>query len=55
MDGKFFAKEGVELVKKNGAGWVDYKFKNFTTGKVEQKTTYFKKVGDIIVACGIFK
>jgi hypothetical protein len=43
------------MVKKSGAGWVDYKFKNYTTGKVDHKTTYFKKAGDIIVACGIYK
>ena len=55
VDGKFFAREGVELVKKNGAGWIDYKWKNYTTGKVDQKTSYLKKAGDIIVACGIFK
>ena len=55
VDGKFFAKEAVELVKKNGAGWIDYKWKNYTTGKVDLKTSYLKKAGDIIVACGIFK
>ncbi len=50
VDGKFFRKEGMELVKKSGAGWVDYKFKNPQSGKMEQKTTYLKKAGDIIVA-----
>jgi cytochrome c len=55
VDGKYFRKEGMELVKKNGTAWVDYKFKNPTNNKVEQKTTYLRKVGDIIVGCGAYK
>jgi len=55
VDGKFFRKEGMELVKKNGTAWVDYKFKNPKTNKVEQKTTYLKKVGDIVLGCGAYK
>jgi cytochrome c len=55
VDGKFFRKEGMEQVKKNGTAWVDYKFKNPQSGKVEQKTTYLKKVGDIVVGCGAYK
>ena len=55
VDGKFFRKEGMELVKKSGAGWVDYKFKNPQSGKVEQKTSYLKKVGDIVLGCGAYK
>ena len=55
VDGKYFRKEGLELAKKNGSGWVDYKFKNPKTNKVEQKTTYVKKVGDIVLGCGAYK
>ena len=55
VDGKYFRKEGMELVKKNGTAWVDYKFKNPKTNKVEQKTTYLKKVGDIVLGCGAYK
>ena len=55
VDGKYFRKEGLELAKKSGSGWVDYKFKNPKTNKVEQKTTYVKKVGDIVLGCGAYK
>lgn len=55
VDGKLWRKEGMEMVKKSGAGWVDYKFKNPQSGKVEQKTTYLKKVGDIVLGCGAYK
>jgi cytochrome c len=55
VDGKFWRKEALEKVTKDGVAVVDYKFKNPTTNKVEQKTSYFKKVGDIIIGCGTYK
>lgn len=55
VDGKFYRKDAVELAKKSGSGWVDYKYKNPQSGKVEPKTTYLKKVGDIIICCGTYK
>lgn len=55
VDGKLFRKEIVELAKTKGSGWVDYKYKNPETGKIEDKTTYLLKVGDIILCCGIYK
>lgn len=55
VDGKFFRKEIVEVAKTKGSGWVDYKYSNPETKKVEAKTTYIQKVGDIIVCCGTYK
>lgn len=55
VDGKLFRKEIVELAKTKGSGWVDYKYKNPESGKTEAKTTYLKKVGDLILCCGIYK
>jgi cytochrome c len=55
VDGKLWRKEGMEMVKKNGTAWVDYKFKNPQSGKIEQKTTYLKKAGVIVVGCGAYK
>jgi len=54
-DGKLFRKEIVEMAKAKGAGWVDYKYLNPETRKVEAKTTYVLKVGDIILCCGTYK
>ncbi len=54
-DGKMFFKEIVEKAKTKGSGWVDYKWSNPTTKKVEAKSTYLKKVKDYIIACGIYK
>jgi cytochrome c len=55
VDGKLFRKEIIELAKKKGAGWVDYKYKNPASGKIELKTTYLKKTGDIVICCGAYK
>lgn len=55
VDGKFFRKAIIETAKKSGDGWVDYKYKNAKSGKIEQKTTYLKKAGEIIICCGAYK
>ena len=55
VDGKFFRKEIVEVAKESGSGWVDYKYKNPETNKVQDKTTYIQKVEGIILCCGIYK
>jgi len=55
IEGKLFRKEIVEKAKSQGSGWVDYVYLNPETNKQEHKTTYFQKVGDIILCCGIYK
>ena len=52
--GKLFRKEIVEKAKSKGEGWVDYKYLNPTTKKEKSKTTYFKKVDDMIICCGAY-
>jgi cytochrome c len=54
-EGKLFRKEIVERAKSEGSGWVDYVYLNPETNRQEHKTTYFLKVGDIIICCGIYK
>lgn len=54
-DGKPFRREILELAKKKGKGWVDYKFKNPASGKVEAKTSYIQLVGDVTLEAGIYK
>jgi len=54
-EGKLFRKEIVERAKSQGSGWVDYVYLNPETNKQEHKTTYFQKVGDIIICCGVYQ
>jgi len=54
-DGKLFRKEIVDVAKTKGTGWVDYRYTNPETKKIEAKTTYVVKVGDVILCCGTYK
>jgi len=54
-DGKLFRHEMIALANGKGKGWVDYKFKNPVSGKVEDKTTYVLRVGDIALEAGVYK
>lgn len=54
-EGKLFRKEIVEKAKSEGSGWVDYVYLNPETNRQEHKSTYFQKVGDIILCCGVYK
>ena len=55
VDGKEYGKEMVAIAKDKGTGWVDYKFKNPTSNKVEQKASYVVRAGDVFVIVGIYK
>lgn len=54
-DGKYFIKSIIEVANTKGKGWVDYKWTNPVSKAIEQKSTYIEKVGDVLVACGIYK
>ena len=54
-DGKLFAVDMVKMAKEKGSGWVDYKWENPKTKKIDPKTAYFEKVDDVIIAAGAYK
>ncbi len=54
-DGKLFRKERVELAGGKGKGWVDYKYKNPVSNKIEQKSAYVLKVDDVIISVGVYR
>lgn len=54
-DGKFYRKEIVQLARTKKTGWVDYKYKNPESGKIESKTSYIAAVDDMILVAGIYK
>lgn len=55
VDGKMFRKDIIKVALTKNTGWVDYKYKNPTTGKIEEKTTYVALAGTLVVCCGIYK
>ncbi|HZD90219.1 MAG TPA: cache domain-containing protein [Pseudolabrys sp.] len=55
-DGKYLIREMVKLAKGPGQGWVDYKWPNPITNKIEDKSSYVEKLGDkYFVGVGVYK
>ncbi len=54
-NGKFFIKDMIDGANAKGAGWSDYSWPNPATKKVAPKSTYYQKVDDVIIGCGIYK
>ena len=52
---KLFIKEIVDKAKTQGSGWSDYKWTHPVTKQMVDKTTYFVKADNVIVACGAYK
>ena len=54
-DGNTMVKNFIALAKTKGSGWVDYSWPNPVTKKVDRKSTYLEKSGDVLIASGIYK
>lgn len=55
-EGKFMVQMAIDVAKTKGHGWTDnYKFKNPTTEKLQEKAMYVERVGDTYVGVGIYK
>ncbi len=52
VDGKLFLKEIISVADK---GWVDYKWQNPVTNKVEPKTSYVINTGEYVLGVGAYK
>jgi|CXWL01.1.fsa_nt_gi methyl-accepting chemotaxis protein len=55
LDGKFFVKDIMTIAKRDGAGWMEYKWSNPLTKQSMVKSAYFELAGDLILACGTYK
>ena len=55
VDGKFYIRERLAMLKVKDSGWQDYKFVNPVTKQIEQKSMYFQKYGDWVISCGVYK
>ncbi len=53
--GKKFIKAIIDDTKVNNKGFMDYKWMNPQTKKIEQKSTFFERIGDVIIICGYYK
>ena len=50
-----YIQDFIKVAEDKGSGWVDYKFTNPETGKIEDKTTFVEKHQIVIIGCGIYK
>ncbi len=56
VDGKLLIDEMIKLVSAGGEGWVDYKWQNPVTKKIEDKSSFVKKAaGDLFVGVGVYR
>ncbi len=54
-DGVLIVPEFKKVVETKGEGWVDYKWPNPVTRKIEKKTTYVKKLNEeLFIGCGAY-
>jgi signal transduction histidine kinase len=54
-DGKLIGREFIAVAQASGEGWVSYKWPNPISKKIEEKSTYVKKVDDMMILCGAYK
>lgn len=54
-DGRFITKERLELLKQSNTAWQTYKYPNPATGKIEAKSTYMERVGDLYIGVGVYQ
>jgi cytochrome c len=55
QDGKYLIREMLDIANGSGSGWVDYKWPNPLTNKIEDKTSYIEKMGNYFVGVGVYK
>lgn len=55
VDGKPFVAEMRKVANEKGEGWVDYKWTNPVSKKIELKSTYVLAVDDLYLGVGIYK
>lgn len=54
-DGKLYNKEMIDLATSKGSGWVDYRWPNPVSHKIEPKSSFVEKAGDYVVGAGAYK
>jgi cytochrome c len=55
QDGRYFVRTMINITKDGGSGWVDYKWPNPLTNKIEDKSAYVAKLGEgYFVGVGVY-
>jgi cytochrome c len=54
-NGKMYRRDIMDVAKKDGKGWVDYMYKNPENNKIEAKSAYVLRSGDVVLVAGIYR
>jgi len=56
QDGNFLIQQMLAIMREPGSGWVDYKWPNPLTHKIQDKSAYIEKLGDrYFVGVGVYR
>jgi signal transduction histidine kinase len=55
QDGIYLIRALADVANGPGSGWVDYKWPNPVTNKIEDKSSYVEKMGDYFVGVGVYR
>lgn len=53
--GVYLIQDMIAIVRGPGNGWVDYKWPNPITDKIEDKSSYVERMGDYFVGVGVYR
>jgi len=53
-DGRFFCGELIQVARTSGLGWCDFKYLNPASGRIEPKSVYVERAGDLVLGCGVY-
>ena len=54
QNGTYLIQEMIAIAKGPGNGWVDYKWPNPLSNKIEDKSSYIERMGDYFVGVGVY-
>jgi signal transduction histidine kinase len=55
QNGNLLIREFVDVAKSGKAGWVDYKWPNPISNKIEDKSAYVDVMGDYAIGVGVYR
>ena len=55
QDGVYLIREMINIANGPGSGWIDYKWPNPLTNRIEDKSSYIEKMGNYFVGVGVYR
>jgi signal transduction histidine kinase len=55
QDGVYLIRSMIVIAKEKGSGWIDYKWPNPITDRIEDKSSYIERMGDYFIGVGVYR